>query len=61
MLAAQTEELNQKSKYNEGKAEGKAEAKIEAAKNALLEGIDNKYYIKNKTGLPVTEIEKLKE
>lgn len=40
MLAVQTEELNQKNKFNEGKAEGIVEEKIEIATKMLIKKKD---------------------
>ncbi|HJD65855.1 MAG TPA: Rpn family recombination-promoting nuclease/putative transposase, partial [Rickettsia endosymbiont of Bembidion nr. Transversale] len=59
MLAAQTEELNQKSKFKEGKAEGKAERSIEMAKEMLQDNEPIEKIIKY-TKLSKEEIEKLK-
>ena len=62
MLAAQTEELNQKSKYNEGKADRKVEG-IEIGKtrkNMLADNEPIEKIIKY-AKLSKEEIEKLKE
>lgn len=59
MLAAQTEELNQKRKFKEGKAEGKAERSIEMAKEMLQDNEPIEKIIKY-TKLSKEEIEKLK-
>ncbi|HJD56284.1 MAG TPA: hypothetical protein LFW21_06720, partial [Rickettsia endosymbiont of Pyrocoelia pectoralis] len=63
MLAAQSEEATNISKYNKGKEdgieEGKIESKIEIAKNLLLANIDINI-ISISTGLSVKEIEQLK-
>ncbi|CAK6516512.1 Rpn family recombination-promoting nuclease/putative transposase [Rickettsia helvetica] len=68
MLAAQTEELNQKSKYNEGKADrkvedieiGKTRKNIEIAKEMLADNEPIEKIIKY-AKLSKEEIEKLKE
>ncbi|AEV92252.1 hypothetical protein Rsl_757 [Rickettsia slovaca 13-B] len=64
MLATQTEELNQKSKYNEGKAEGieigETRRNTEIAKEMLADNKPIEKIIKY-TKLSKEEIEKLKE
>jgi predicted transposase/invertase (TIGR01784 family) len=60
MLFAQTEELNQRSKYKQGEAAGEEKKALEIAKNLLFEDV-NINIISKTTGLSTEEIEKLKE